>query len=206
MIQAAAEGFRVAARNPAIIGTLSITLMANMFFFTYVPFIPVFAEKVLDVGPTLMGLLGGAHGVGAFIGAAFIALRSRIDKKSGYYYKGTLIALAGLFVFSLPQIYSLSFAALVMAGAGITGFATMQPVLIILSTDDATRGRLLGIVSMTIGILPLAMVMVGGMAELFGPAKAGWHQRRGRRRADSHPVVLRPGDAEVVGRFTASAP
>jgi ABC-type branched-subunit amino acid transport system permease subunit len=25
---------------------------------------------------------------------------------------------------------------------------------------------------MTIGILPLAMVLVGGMAELFGPAKA----------------------------------
>jgi hypothetical protein len=45
-------------------------------------------------------------------------------------------------------------------------------VLIILSTDDATRGRLLGIVSMTIGVLPLAMVMVGGMAAVFGPAKA----------------------------------
>jgi len=172
VIQVAAEGFKVAAHNPAIIGTLSITLMANMFFFTYVPLIPVFAEKVLDVGPTLMGLLGGAHGIGAFIGAGFIALRSRIDKKSGYYYKGTLIALAGLLVFSLSQVYSLSFVALVIAGTGIAGFATMQPVLIILSTDDATRGRLLGIVSMTIGILPLAMVLVGGMAELLGPAKA----------------------------------
>ncbi|HIB08870.1 MAG TPA: MFS transporter [Gemmatimonadetes bacterium] len=171
-IQAAAEGFKIAAHNPAIIGTLSITLMANMFFFTYVPLIPVFAEKVLDVGPTLMGLLGGAHGAGAFIAAAFIALRGRIDKKSGYYYKGTLIALGGLFIFSLSQVYSLSFAALVIAGTGIAGFATMQPVLIILSTDDATRGRLLGIVTMTIGVLPLAMVMVGGMAELFGPAKA----------------------------------
>ena len=36
VIQATAEGFRVAAHNPAIIGTLSITLMANIFFFTYV--------------------------------------------------------------------------------------------------------------------------------------------------------------------------
>jgi predicted MFS family arabinose efflux permease len=143
-----------------------------MFFFTYIPLIPVFAEKVLDVSPTLMGLLAGAHGVGAFMGAGFIALRSRIDKKSGYYYKGTLMALGCLFIFSLSQSYALSFAVLVMAGTGIAGFATMQPVLIILSADDATRGRLLGIVSMTIGILPLAMVLVGGMAELFGPAKA----------------------------------
>jgi MFS family permease len=172
VLQAAAEGFRVAAHNPAIIGTLGITLLANMFFFTYIPLIPVFAEKVLDVSPTLMGLLAGAHGVGAFMGAGFIALRSRIDKKSGYYYKGTLMALGCLFIFSLSQSYALSFAVLVMAGTGIAGFATMQPVLIILSADDATRGRLLGIVSMTIGILPLAMVLVGGMAELFGPAKA----------------------------------
>jgi predicted MFS family arabinose efflux permease len=172
VIKATAEGFRVAAHNPAIIGTLSITLMANMFFFTYAPLIPVFAEKVLGVGPTLMGLLGGAHGLGAFIGAGFIALRSRIDKRSGYYYKGTLIALIGLFVFSMSQVYTLSFAALVIAGMGIAGFATMQPVLIILSSDDATRGRILGIVSMTIGILPLSMVLVGGMAAILGPALA----------------------------------
>ena len=172
LIQTTAEGFRVAAHNPAIIGTLSITLMANIFFFTYVPLIPVFAEKVLGVGPTLMGLLGGAHGLGAFIAAGFIALRSKIDKRSGYYYKGTLIALGGLFIFSLSQVYALSFAALVIAGTGIAGFATMQPVLIILSSDDATRGRILGIVSMTIGILPLSMVLVGGMAAILGPGMA----------------------------------
>ena len=85
---------------------------------------------------------------------------------------GTLTALVFLFVFAVSNTYLLAFAALLLAGTAASGFSSMQSTLILLSTPDAIRGRVLGIQSIVIGVLPLGSLMVGVAAEFLGPGQA----------------------------------
>ena len=95
------EGFREISKSRAMVGVLGVTVLMNLAFFPFMPLIPVFAEKVLEVEPAAMGLLGGASGVGSLVGATFIAARGNIQRKSIYYYGGTLLSMGILAVFSL---------------------------------------------------------------------------------------------------------
>ena len=166
------SGLRSLLRNPLIIGVLGITFLFNMTFHTYLPLIPVFADQVLSVSPSFMGILGACPGMGAAVGSLFIATRSEISKKSRYYIVGSLSALAFLQIFALSNHYPLSVAALICAGVGTAGFGTMQATLILTSVPNNMRGRAMGLQNTTIGVLPLGMLLLGALAEIVGPAKA----------------------------------
>ena len=167
-----AEGFRVVASNRAIIGVFGVTLLFNIAFPPHHPLIPVFAEKVLHVGPAALGVLGAASGSGALLGLALILSRREIRRKSSYYILGGLICVGFLFVFGISKSYPLSVAALFMAGIGFSGINSMQPTLILLSVDESVRARVLGIHTIVIGVVPLSSLMVGTLAELWGPGEA----------------------------------
>ena len=166
------EGFRLVAGSRAIIGLFGITFLINLAYFSHQPLIPVFAGKVLDVGPTALGALASAGGLGSLTGLVFIGSRRHIEHKSTYYYGGTLTALVFLFVFAASNTFLVAFAALLLAGAGVSGFSSMQSTLILLSTPDAVRGRVLGIQSIVIGVAPLGLLLVGAAAEFLGPGAA----------------------------------
>ena len=167
-----ADGFRVIAGNRAIIGVFGITILFNLTFPPHTPLIPVFAQKVLQVSPTAMGVLAAASGLGALIGTIFIVSRREIARKSLYYYSGTLACMVFLFVFGVSNTFPLSFAALVLAGMGMSGFGTMQATLVLLSVSEDMRGRLMGIQSMAIGVLPLGSLIMGALAEIWSPQQA----------------------------------
>ena len=57
-------------------------------------------------------------------------------------------------------------------GLGAAGFSTMQTVLIYGIAPPEMRGRLLGILSLTIGAGVIGFTNIGLMGELFGGANA----------------------------------
>ena len=166
------EGLRVVARNRAVVGVLGITCLFNLTFFTYTPLVPVFAQDVLHVNRTLMGLLGACQGIGAVVGTLFIVTRPAIRRRSTYYIVGSLGALAFLQVFALSTVYPLSVAALIAAGAGTAGFATMQATLVLLSVPEEMRGRAMGLQNTAVGVLPIGMLGLGALAQVTGPGSA----------------------------------
>ena len=166
------EGMQDIAKNRAAIGALGITVLVNLFFFSYTPLIPVFAQNILEVNATLMGILGGAQGAGALMGSMFIASRKTIGRNSNYYIYGSIFAFINLLVFSFSHSFPLSVLSLMMAGFGIAGFSTMQATIILLSVRDEIRGRAMGMVNMAIGALPIGMLIVGFVAEILGPVRS----------------------------------
>jgi MFS family permease len=77
--------------------------------------------------------------------------------------------LCALIVFAVSGWYPLALVALMVAGVGIAGFATMQSVLVMVLAEDEMRGRAMGLLSMSIGVLPLSMILLGLGAQAVGP-------------------------------------
>jgi MFS family permease len=141
------EGIRIVAGNRVVIGTLGVVALVNVFFHSYTTLVPTFAQDVLHVNPALMGLLGGAHGIGSLAGATFIATRKNIRSNSAYFITGSLMTLAGLMVFSVSRSYPLSVGSLIFAGLGLGGFSSMLTTLTMLAVTDEMRGRASGIIN-----------------------------------------------------------
>ena len=82
--------------------------------------------------------------------------------------------LAVLTLFALSEWYSVSLALLIVAGIGMSGFATMQPTIAMQAVRPEMRGRAMGAVALGIGASPLGMLTVGWMAEpeRLGPQMA----------------------------------
>jgi len=166
-----AEGLRYVAHSHVLVGLLSITVIMNVFFYPYLPLVPVFAKQ-LGVNALWTGVLGAAAGAGSLLGAFLIAAADQPRRRVGLYAGGTAIALSALLWFALSGRYALALVALFVAGAGLAGFSTMQPTLVLYVTDEALRGRVMGVLSMAIGTLPIALFALGAVAEVTGPAKA----------------------------------
>ncbi len=165
------EGLRYAARHRALLGVLAVTVVMNVFFYTYLPLVPLFAGR-LGVNAFLTGVLGSAAGCGSLVGAVLIAATDRPAWRVRVYAGGVGLALAALVVFALATVYPLALAGLLVAGAGTAGFSTMQATLVIYVSDEAVRGRVMGVLSMAIGSLPLALFALGAIAEATGAVAA----------------------------------
>jgi MFS family permease len=165
-------GFQYMRANQTMLAIVGITVVMNLLLFTYMPMVPVIARDVLRVDPLLMGGLQAAEGLGALVGAMWIASAVRIRYHGRIFWGGSLIALAALLLFSISRWYVLSFPALLCLGFGTAGFGSMQAVLVMLVAKEDMRGRALGVISLAIGAGPLGSLLVGGMADSVSPVFA----------------------------------
>ena len=162
------EGFRYVRGNKVILATVWVTVFMNLLMFPYMQMVPVIAKDTLHVGPGLMGVLMGASGLGALVGAVLIASRRTITYHGRLYLGGSLVALATLMAFSLSTWYLASLPILVILGLGTAGFGTMQATIMMLVSSEEMRGRALGVMSLAIGAGPLGAVLTGAVASAYG--------------------------------------
>ncbi len=166
------EGIRYVASEATLLAVVLITVFMNLLLFPYQQLIPVVASEVLDVGPTLMGLLLAFEGLGALTGSVAIASASNLTHHGRVYLFGSMAGLTMLLLFSFSQWYGVSLALMLMLGLGTAGFGAMQATIILLVARDDMRGRGLGVITLAIGAGPIGGLMLGRMADLIGAPKA----------------------------------
>jgi hypothetical protein len=154
--------------NHTFISILGVTVIMNFVYFPFTPMVPVFADR-LNVNAFWTGLLASGPALGSMCGTLLIARGAGISRGWAYV-GGSLFALVFLFIFAASEWYLLSLVALVFAGVGTSGFATMQTALTMITAEDEMRGRALGLLSMAIGALPFGMLILGGVAQAIGPS------------------------------------
>jgi MFS family permease len=167
-----AEGLRYAGQNRVIRADIYITIIMNFLLFPYMQMVPVLARDVLHVGPTLMGLLQSAEGVGALVGSLGIASLASISYHGRYFVIGSTLALLALVGFSMSPWYIVSFPLLFLVGMGTSCFGTMQSTIVMLASTDEMRGRALGVISLAIGAGPLGSLVLGAVADAVSPVFA----------------------------------
>ena len=164
----AGEGMRYVRSNQTILAVVLITLIMNAWIFPYVSLLPVFARDVLHKGPIELGFLSTGVGLGSFLGLLTLHfLRQRVNV-GALFVVGTGWMCVALAVFALSHVYPLSWAMLLCAGMGMACFGTLQSTIVLLSTSDKMRSRVMGIVVLAIGGDPLGQLQIGTLAERFG--------------------------------------
>lgn len=166
-----AEGLQLVRNDRRLIGTLVITVIYNLFAWPYTSMVPVIGQDSLYLGPSGIGILASMSGVGAFCGALLLALFLRPGWYARAYVGGITIYMAMLTVFALLPQPVFAGMALLINGLGGAGFSTMQATLVYLAAPPEMRSRLLGVLSVCIGVGPIGFVGLGLLADAIG---ASW--------------------------------
>jgi len=135
--------------------------------------LPLFADRILGIGPVGLGWLRAAPAMGAFGMALFLAHRRPMRRPGGV----LLWAVAGFGVatlfFGLSEIFLLSFFLLFLTGLFDNISVVIRHSVVQLLTPDRMRGRVSAVNQVFIGSSnELGAVRAGLMAALIGPVAA----------------------------------
>ena len=163
------NGIRYALATPLLWGMLYVTIIMNALAFPLQQFIPDIGANNFGAGAALVGLLVAAEGIGQMVGAASMALTRNLERHGLVFFLGSAVVLVMGIFFVWSPWYMLAFLILVIGGVGQSCFGTMQSTITMLSAPPAMRGRMVGLMSVCIGIgTPLGGLAIGIMAEMFG--------------------------------------
>ena len=166
------EGIAFAAQNPALRGILWVTVVYNLFGWPFTGMIPVIGRDSLDLGPQGVGLLASMDGIGAFAGALCMARWSRAGNFRLSYVGGCMIYMAAIAAFALSPGFISASLALFLTGFFGTGYTVMQATLTYRAAPPAMKSRMLGVLSVCIGLGPIGFVVLGVLADHIGAPHA----------------------------------
>lgn len=172
VLQRVREGFAWVRRDRRMAGVLLVTVVFNIFGWPATSMIPVLGKDHLHLGPEGVGLIAGVDGAGAFLGALVIAALARPGWYGRIYLAGVALYLASLIAFAVAPVVGLAGSALLLCGIGGAGFSVMQATLVYMHAPAEMRARLLGLLSVCIGVGPVGFFYLGFMAEAFGAQAA----------------------------------
>lgn len=166
------EGLQAVRRSPRLRGTLLVTILFNIFGWPFTSLVPVVAQDRFALGPEATGLLASMDGIGAFAGALLMAWLARPAWYARAYVGGLALYLAMVSGFALAPGAVAAGGALLLVGFGQSGFSIMQATLVYLLAPPELRMRVLGLLSVCIGIGPVGFLALGLVADRLGATAA----------------------------------
>jgi MFS family permease len=169
MLREIREGFAYAFHFAPIRYILLFLGVVSLVGMPYTLLMPVFARDILHGGPETLGFLMGAVGVGALLGAFYLASRKSVIGL------GRLIAVAGaifslgLILFSFSRTLWLSLLVVMITGFGAMLQMACSNTLLQTFVDEDKRGRVMSLFAMAfIGMTPFGSLLAGSLASKFG--------------------------------------
>jgi MFS family permease len=177
------EGFQFVSRTAPIRALLLLLGLVSVTGMPYVVLMPIFADKILrgggqefaaligshDLGAVRLGILMGAAGVGALLGALTLAVRT------GTKGLGRWVAVccagfgASLILFAFSRSFWLSVLLLLPVGYFIMLQMASSNTLIQVMVPDALRGRAMALYSMMfMGMAPVGALLGGALSDRLG--------------------------------------
>ncbi len=144
------EGLRFVRSRPVVLGAISLDLFAVLFGGA-TALLPALAQDVLHAGPTGLGMLRTAPGIGAAlcsIALAFFPITRRVGL---WMFGGVAVFGAGTLVLGATSTFIVALVALFLMGAGDMISVYVRHLLVQYETPDAIRGRVSAVNSVFIG-------------------------------------------------------
>jgi len=167
------EGVNYAFRDKLIRSILLLTGLVSMMGMSYVVLMPVFAKDVLHGDANTLGFLMGSTGLGALVGAFFLASRKGTKGLNEIVFLTTNIFGIALIAFSFSRVLWLSVVILLFIGFGIMVQMSANNTIIQAVVHDDKRGRVMSLFMVAfMGMVPFGCLIAGGLANRFGAPNA----------------------------------
>jgi MFS family permease len=142
------------------VGLMSLIAMSQSVL------MPVFARDILKGGANTLGLLAGAVGLGALIGAAYLATRHNPVRMLNIIPVAAGIFGVALIVLAFSRILWVSLAALFFAGIGFMSHMVVSNTVLQTITEDDKRGRVMSFYTMAfMGMATFGSILGGTVAQ-----------------------------------------
>lgn len=177
------EGFQFVNRTAPIRALLILLGIVSVTGMPYVVLMPIFADRILhsggqefasmigshDLGAVRLGILMGAAGVGALLGALTLAVRTGV-KGLGKWVTVCCAAFGvSLILFAVSKSFWISVLLLLPVGYFIMLQMASSNTLIQVMVPDALRGRVMALYSMMfMGMAPLGALLGGVLSDRLG--------------------------------------
>jgi MFS family permease len=163
------EGWTYATRFAPIRNVLLLLALVSLVGMPYTVLMPVFANEVLHGGPNTLGLLMAASGVGALIGAMFLAARKTVLGLGKFIPIMAAAFGVGLIAFSFSRLMWLSMLLMVVTGLGFMVQMAVSNTVLQTIVDEDKRGRVMSFYTMAfMGTAPFGSLLAGAVAERIG--------------------------------------
>lgn len=168
MWKSIAEGLQYIRKNEVILAILLFGALAGTFGMSYQLILPVFARDVFDVGANGLGFLLAAAGVGALIGSLAIGSLGNIRRKGWVMIVSGLGFGASLILFAFSPSYPLALAMQFLVGAVSVAAMAVNNTVLQTVVPNELRGRVMSIMMLTFGLMPIGSLLTGGIASFAG--------------------------------------
>ena len=166
------EGLRYVWGDVDLRGLILMAFIPSLFGFTLFALLPVWAREALNVNSSDLGILMTMMGVGALIGTLGLAGVRKFSRRGmlllglGVLWGVTLVGLANSMIFPVAMPF------LLIVGLISSVYMSLNMTLTQVSSAPEMRGRVMSIMMMTFGLMPIGALPFGTIAEYIGTANA----------------------------------
>jgi MFS family permease len=163
------EGFHYAFGFRPVRSIILLLALVSLVGVPYSVLMPVFAATIFHGGPHTLGLLMGASGCGALLGALWLASRKSVIGLGRIIPIAAALFGGGLIAFSFAGRLPVAIPCLVIAGFGFMVQMAASNTVIQTIVDDEKRGRVMGFYMMAfLGTAPFGSLIAGSFSSRIG--------------------------------------
>jgi MFS family permease len=161
-------GFRYIVERPRLLHTvLSFHVVMVLALSNYV-LIPGLCKDVFESGNAGVGILLGVSAAGGFVMSLMVASLADSKRAPLFIVLSSLVAAAGLIATGVAPTFPLAVLAMVFVTGGTSAFQTLNNSYALHLTEGAFYGRMVSFMFMAWGVINLASLPVGYLADEFG--------------------------------------
>ena len=176
--EALIEGAREVRKNRTVRVILTLLTMVGVFGWSFETLMPAIARDFLKLRVAEYGVLMSQLGIGATLGALYVASRPPSANRRAMVFGGVGMTVLGMYLVSLfgatlgsdrAAFWAVS-AALLLSGMGAVTFMSTANTLVQTNVDDRIRGRIMGIWAVAFGgAMPVGSFASGFVARAISP-------------------------------------
>lgn len=169
MIRELSEGIKYAFNNKPIRITLLYLAISSLFGMFYPLLMPIYVKETLHGGAQTLGFLMSTSGIGALLGALYLAGRKNVKGLEKWICLASVLFGVGLLGLNFTNKTLVALLLLFITGYGMVIIIAACNTLTQHFVDNDKRGRVMSLYSMAfMGTAPLGSLCSGAIAERIG--------------------------------------
>jgi len=163
------EAFFYIKNTPEVSSIIVFVAVMGLLVLPFTTLTPVFAKDIFKGSAYTLGIIDGVIGMGALIGALFLASLKQGTDLSKVLAINTYVFALGLLLFSQTSIFALALLFITVGAFGMMSVRTISNTVIQINVPNHFRGRVISIYLMALTtMMPIGSLLIGAVSHYIG--------------------------------------